>query len=100
MDLSNIQNSKTNEVIILPSDSSTASPARIVTSSSPKDFMEITPKLKKHKDNIVNKIKTGNEDFVEQNPQNTNSDSETDSNLNWSCKLLCIELNSFVVMLR
>ena len=39
MVLSSLNNSKTTEIINLASDSSTSTPMRIVTSSSPKDFM-------------------------------------------------------------
>ena len=78
MDLSNIQNSKTNEVINLASDSSTASPVRIVASSSPRDFMTELPPPKKHMDNILDNRKANNKELGEQNPQNTQSDSETD----------------------
>ena len=78
MELSNIQNSRTIDVINLSSDSSTASPARVVTSSSPKDFMEKTPRPEKRINNIVQKLKASNKDFVEQTPQNNDSNSNTD----------------------
>ena len=78
MDLSNIQNSKKIEVINLTSDSSTASPIRIITSPSPKEFMNQTTGPEKQIDNIANKIKDSNKDLVEQTPQNTQSKSETD----------------------
>ena len=57
MDLSNIQNSKTIKVINLALESSTTSPANMVTSSRTKDFMTHFPRPKNHIDNIVDKIK-------------------------------------------
>ena len=59
---------------------------RLFNSKSITDRHIVTPKVvvnqthrpKKHIDNIVSKIKASNKDFVEQTPQNTQSDSETD----------------------
>ena len=86
MDLSALSNSKTIEIINLASDSSNSSPIRIITSSSPKDFMtnslrDFTPKSpskspKKNIDNVVEKIKATNK---QQEAQTTNdTDSDTD----------------------
>ena len=85
MDLSTISNSKTIEVVNIASDSSNTSPIRIITSSSPKDFMNHpsqgpTPKSplkypKKDINNIVEQIKAAKQ----QDPQFTkDSDSDTD----------------------
>ena len=78
MDLSTFHNSKTIEIINIASDSSTASPARIVTSSSPKDFMNKSPRYKKPIDNVVNKIKPTNKTPEEQTPEANHPDSDTD----------------------
>ena len=78
MDLSNIQNSRTIEIVNLAPDSSTASPVRIITSSFSKDFMNQIPRPQKQIDNIVNKIKANNKDYVDQTPHSIQSDSETD----------------------
>ena len=86
MDLSKIQNSKTVDVIILALDSSTTSPLRIITSTSPEDFMNQRPRPKKHIENIVNKIKASNKHFAEQIPQSTQSDSETDYSIVFTIK--------------
>ena len=86
MDKSALSNSKTIEIINLTSDSSNSSPMRIVTSSSPKDFMtnptrDFTLKSpskspKKNIDNVVEKIKATNK---QQEAQTTNdTDSDTD----------------------
>ena len=78
MDLFNTQNKDTKKVISLVSDSSTSSPSRIVTSSSPKDFMSQTPRQRKHIVNIVNKIKAINKRLTQTTPHNTQSNIETD----------------------
>ena len=86
MDLSALSNSKTIEIINLASDSSNSSPMRIVTSSSPKDFMtnstrDFTPKSpskspKKNIDNVVEKIKATNKQQEAQTANDTDSDTD------------------------
>ena len=77
MDLSTLQNSKTTETINLASDSSAASPARIVT-SSPKDFMNKLPRAKKHIDNVVKRIKATNQAREEKSTDINEPDKDTD----------------------
>ena len=81
MDLSTLSNSKTKEIINLASDSSNSSPMRIVTSSSPKDFM--TKKLKsptkspkRNIDNVVEKIKANNQAQKVQTTKDADSDTD------------------------
>ena len=78
MDLTTFHNSKTIKIINLASDSWAASPARIMTSSSPKDFMNKSRKSKKLLNNVVNKIKATNRAREEQTPEANNPDSDTD----------------------
>ena len=86
MDLSALSNSKTIEIINLASDSSNSSPMRIVTSSSPKDFMTNAKRdcilkspsksQKKNIDNVVEKIKATNKHPEEQSTYDTDSDTD------------------------
>ena len=86
MDLSSLSNSKTIEIINLASDSSNSSPMRIVTSSSPKDFMTNPPRgftlkspsksPKKNMDNVVEKIKATNKQQEAQIINDTDSDTD------------------------
>ena len=81
MDFSTIKKLETIEVINLASDSSVASPSRIITGSSPKDFMNRKPTAKKHIDTIVSKIRPNNQELISPNVQLQHieqSDSETD----------------------
>ena len=78
MDLTTFHNSKTIEFVNLAADSSAASTARIVTTSSPKDFMNKSPRSKKHNDNVVNKIKATNKAQEEKTPGANDPDSDTD----------------------
>ena len=85
MDLTALSNSKTIEIINLASDSSNSSPLRIVTSSSPKDFMKHPAQgqlaksplksPKKNINNIVEKLKASNQQDV-QNTKDTNSETD------------------------
>ena len=86
MDLSALSNSKTIEIINLASDSSNSSPMRIVTSSSPKDFMTNAKRdhilklpsesPKKNIDNVVEKIKATNKHPEAQTTYDTDSDTD------------------------
>ena len=78
MDLSTLNNSTTIEIVNLVSDSSTAGPIRIVTSSSPKDFMTKSPKTKRHIDNVVNGIKANNQAREKQVTKKKDPDTGTD----------------------
>ena len=63
---------------ILASDSTAASPTRIVTSSSPMEFMNKSPKSNRHIDNVVNRIKAPNQPREEQNTKINVPDTGTD----------------------
>ena len=86
MDLFALSNSKTIEIINLASDSSNSSPMRIVTSSSPKNFMTNAKRdsmlkspsksPKKNIDNVVEKIKATNKHPDSQTTHDTNSDKD------------------------
>ena len=78
MDLITFHNSKTIKIINIASGSSAASPARIVTSSSRKGFMNKSPRSKKHIDNLINKIKATNKAREEQTPEANDPHSDTD----------------------
>ena len=78
MYLSAFNNSKTIEIVNLASDSSAASPIRIVISSSPKDFVNKSPKSKRHIDNVVNRIKATNQAREEQSTKINDPNLDTD----------------------
>ena len=78
MDFSSFNNSKTIEIVNLASDSSAASPMRIVTSSYPKNIFNKSPKSIRHIDNVVNRIKATNQAREEQSTKINDPDTDTD----------------------
>ena len=69
MDLYKIENTDTKEVINLASHSSAPSPSMIITSSSPKGFMNQKPTSKKHIGTVVSKIRENNKELITPNVQ-------------------------------
>ena len=74
MDLSSLSKSKTIEIINLASESSTPSPMRLVTSSTPNDFVTKSPK--RNIDNVVDRIKANNQVREEQTTKDTDTDTD------------------------